>query len=123
MLSFELHRSRHASAQCVVFCTPYSAAGWIRPLYFPEEIGLIEKHKAMFTFGSMTLLVGGLALASLLVYGWLSGHELPLWPAILVALVNIAGALKLVQETRARRGMQQRDQSVAQSDQGNRRRK
>ncbi len=67
---------------------------------------MIEKYKGMFSFGSMTLLVGGLALATLLAYGWLSGHELPLWPALLVALVNIVGAVKLAQETRAKRAAQ-----------------
>jgi hypothetical protein len=68
---------------------------------------LIEKYKGMFSFGSMTLLVGGLALASLLVYGWLSGHELPLWPALLVAAVNVFGAVKLAQETKAKRAAMQ----------------
>ena len=47
-------------------------------------------------FGNMTLLVGGLALAGLLFYGLTSGHELPFWPAVAVALVNLVGAGKLI---------------------------
>lgn len=80
---------------------------------------MIEKYKGMLSFGSMTLLVGGLALAILLFYGWLSGHELPLWPALLVALVNVVGAVKLAQETRNKRAMQQSGPSAAQPAQRN----
>lgn len=54
--------------------------------------------KIYLSFGVLTLLVGGLALAGLLYYGWSSGQELPLWPALAVALVNIVGAIKLVME-------------------------
>jgi hypothetical protein len=60
-----------------------------------------------FSFGSMTLLVGGLALFSLLLWGWMSGQPLPLWPALLVAAVNVYGAVRLVQETRTRRAAMQ----------------
>lgn len=51
----------------------------------------------------MTLLVGGLALAGLLAYGLISGHELPLWPALTVALVNLVGAGKLIYDARLAR--------------------
>ena len=61
-----------------------------------------DLDKGVFSFGSMTLLVGGLALAVLLYWGWKSGQALPLWPALLVAAVNLFGAFKLVQETRAK---------------------
>lgn len=53
--------------------------------------------------GSLVLLVGAVALAGLLVYGWVSGQELPLWPALLVAGVNLVGAVKLLLEARARK--------------------
>jgi len=59
--------------------------------------------KSVFSFGSMTLVVGGLALALLLFWGWRSGEALPLWPALLVAAVNVFGAVKLVLEGKARR--------------------
>lgn len=58
--------------------------------------------KGILSFGSMTLLVGGLSLFALLLWGWLSGHPLPLWPALLVAAVNVVGAVRLLQETKAR---------------------
>lgn len=63
---------------------------------------MAEDYKGMFSFGSMTLLVGGLALFALLAWGWLSGQSLPLWPALLVAGVNVVGAVKLLQETKAK---------------------
>jgi len=63
---------------------------------------MVENYKGMFSFGSMTLLVGGLALFALLAWGWLSGQSLPLWPALLVAGVNVVGAVKLLQETKAK---------------------
>ncbi len=63
---------------------------------------MAEDYKGMFSFGSMTLLVGGLALFALLAWGWLSGQSLPLWPALLVAGVNVVGAIKLLQETKAK---------------------
>lgn len=63
--------------------------------------------KGVFSFGSMTLVVGGLALAGLLFWGWKTGQELPVWPALLVAAVNIFGAFKLVQEAKARQAARQ----------------
>ena len=65
-----------------------------------------EKH-GVLSFGSMTLLVGGLALAGLLVWGWKTGQELPLWPALLVAAVNVFGAVKLVMEARTKQAARQ----------------
>ncbi len=62
----------------------------------------MDINKGALSFGSMTLLVGGLALAGLLFWGWKTGQELPLWPALLVAAVNLFGAFKLVRETKAR---------------------
>jgi hypothetical protein len=69
-------------------------------------------YKELLSFGSMTLLVGALGLALLLLWGWQSGQELPLWPALLVAGVNVFGALKLLQETRARQAAA-REQAVS----------
>lgn len=64
---------------------------------------MVDINKGVLSFGSMTLLVGALALAGLLFWGWKTGQDLPLWPALLVAAVNVVGAVKLVLETRARR--------------------
>jgi len=67
-----------------------------------EAAEVADINKGALSFGSMTLLVGGLALAGLLFWGWKTGEELPLWPALLVAAVNVFGAFRLVMETRAR---------------------
>lgn len=54
-----------------------------------------RQQQGFIDFGTMTLLIGGLALVGLLVYGAQSGHELPLWPAVVVMLVNIVAAAKI----------------------------
>lgn len=59
--------------------------------------------RGIFSFGSMTLLVGGLALFGLLAWGWMTGQPLPLLPALLVAAVNIVGAVRLLQETKVKK--------------------
>jgi len=75
---------------------------------------MVDINKGVLSFGSMTLLIGGLALAGLLFWGWKTGQELPLWPALLVAAVNVFGALKLVIETRARQAARQAAAKAAQ---------
>lgn len=74
---------------------------------------MVDINKGVLSFGSMTLLIGGLALASLLFWGWKTGQQLPLWPALLVGAVNVFGAVKLVMETRARRAARQADDAAA----------
>lgn len=69
----------------------------------PEDSKLNRKERGNASFGVMTLIVGALALAGLLVYGWRSGQPLPLWPAIAVALVNIIAAVKIVLDTKKAR--------------------
>lgn len=61
-----------------------------------------ERNKGIFSFGSMLLIVGALGLAGLLFWGWKTGQDLPLWPALAVVAVNLLGAFKLLQATRAR---------------------
>lgn len=67
------------------------------------------REKSYLSFGVMTLIVGGLALLGLLLYGWQSGQPLPLWPALAVALVNIIAALRLIKERKALRRPPNRD--------------
>jgi hypothetical protein len=67
-----------------------------------ERRQVADLDKGVLSFASMTLIVGGLALAGLLFWGWWTGQSLPLWPALLVAGVNLLGAVKLVQETKAK---------------------
>ena len=76
---------------------------------------MVDINKGALSFGSMTLLVGGLALAGLLFWGWKSGQELPLWPALLVAAVNVVGAVKLVMEAKAKRAAQQAAAAAAEA--------
>ena len=55
-----------------------------------------RREYGFISFGTMTLLIGGMALAGLLLYGWTSGQELPVWPAVAVVLVNLVASIKLV---------------------------
>lgn len=57
---------------------------------------LNHQQRGSINYGVMTMLVAGLALAGLLFYGWQTGQELPVWPALAVILVNIVAAGKLL---------------------------
>lgn len=58
----------------------------------------------VFSFVSLSQVVGALALVGLLLYGWITGQSLPLWPAVLVVAVNVVLAVRLVLEVKGRRG-------------------
>lgn len=62
-----------------------------------------RKEKGAINAGVLTLMVAGAALAGLLIYGWQSGQELPLWPALAVAAVNVIAALKVVVDVKKSR--------------------
>lgn len=68
---------------------------------------MTDNNHGIFSFGSMTLIVGGLALLGLLAWGWVSGQSLPLWPALLVAAVNVVASVKVFRETKAKRAAMQ----------------
>ena len=74
---------------------------------------MISRESGFVGVGAIVLLIGGLSLAALLIYGWSSGHELPFWPAIAVALVNLVGAAKIVLDTKKAKGLRPRADSNA----------
>lgn len=80
----------------VIFAPGRAAASAGTIINHIEDLTLNSRQDGFVNFGIMTLLVGGLALAGLLIYGAQSGHELPLWPALAVTLVNLVAAGKLV---------------------------
>jgi hypothetical protein len=55
-----------------------------------------HKQDGFINGGVMTLLIGGLAIGGLLLYGSVTGQELPVWPAVLVGIVNLAAAGKVI---------------------------
>lgn len=69
---------------------------------------MIRRERGFVSFGAMTLLIGGLALAILLLYGWKSGYELSLWQAVAVVLVNLVAAVKLVLDTRRMKALRRK---------------
>lgn len=68
------------------------------------------RQNGFISFAAMTILVGGLAFAGLLLYGLKSGQELPLWPAIAVALVNLVAAAKIILDVKKAKKLQQEQQ-------------
>jgi hypothetical protein len=80
------------------------------------EVILNLKQQGFISFGSTVLLLGGLALAGALLYGLQSGYELPLWPAIAVALVNLIAAGKLIYDVRARKQQQGQPKAAPRTD-------
>lgn len=82
---------------------------------FHKEVELIHRQRGFINFGSMTLLIGGLALAGLLLYGWRTGQDLPVLPAVAVALVNIVGAGRLIYETKRKKDLLARAQAEAEA--------
>ena len=71
-------------------------------------------HHKQFGFVNgaiMTLLIGGLAIGGLLLYGLVSGQELSVWPAVLVGLVNLVAAVKVILDVKKTK--QQRDATRA----------
>lgn len=60
-------------------------------------------NKGFFSFTALSVLIGGLAIIGLLLYGWSTGQSLPLWPALLVVAVNVVLTIKLVLDVKARR--------------------
>jgi hypothetical protein len=65
-----------------------------------EDSALIFRQDGFIKGSVIVLLIGGLMLGGLLVYGAKSGHELPFWPAIAVVLVNLVAAAKIVLDTK-----------------------
>lgn len=59
-------------------------------------MALKQFQKGRIGADGITLLVGGAALAGLLIYSAQSGYELPLWPALAVIAVNLTAAGRLV---------------------------
>jgi membrane protein YqaA with SNARE-associated domain len=98
----------------VIGCGAARTSGAMQSGWQPEAEKVVDIKKGVLSFGSMTLLVGGLALVGLLLWGWKTGQELPLWPALLVAAVNVFGAFRLVMETRARQAARQAAAKAAQ---------
>lgn len=74
---------------------------------------MADPTKSKRPFGSILLIVGAVALAVLLFWGWYTGEDLPVWPALLVAAVNLVGAYRLLQAMRVQRAAQQATATAA----------
>lgn len=72
-----------------------------------EDLALKRMQEGFMSGGVMTILIGGLALGGLLVYGSRAGHELPLWPAVAVCLVNLVAAIKIILDVKKAKKLRQ----------------
>ncbi|MCF8184728.1 MAG: hypothetical protein K9J43_07105 [Polynucleobacter sp.] len=72
-----------------------------------EKLALNRKQEGFINGSAITILIGGLALGGLLVYGLKTGQELPIWPAIAVVVVNLIAATKLVMDIRTAKKLKQ----------------
>lgn len=59
-----------------------------------------HKQGGFINGGVITLLIGGLAIGGLLLYGSATGQELPVWPAVVVGLVNLVAAGKVFMDVK-----------------------
>lgn len=59
-----------------------------------------NSQKGVINGGIIAMLIGGLAVGGLLVYGALTGQELPFWPSVVVILVNIVAAVRVFMAAR-----------------------
>ena len=59
-----------------------------------------HKQHGFINGGVITLLIGGLAIGGLLLYGSVTGQELPVWPAVVVVLVNLVAAGKAIMDVK-----------------------
>jgi len=53
--------------------------------------------------GMLVILIGGLMIGGLFLHSYVTGQELPLWPALAVIGVNLYGAWMLFKEGQMRR--------------------
>lgn len=72
-----------------------------------ENLTLNRKQDGFIGGDVIGILIGGVALGGLLLYGSMSGQELPLWPAVIVGLVNVVAAVNVV--LRVRKARRQRN--------------
>lgn len=61
-----------------------------------------------FINGSIiAMLIGAVALGGLLLYGLMTGQELPIWPAVAVGVVNLAAAGKVLFDVKKAKKLRQ----------------
>lgn len=68
-----------------------------------------HKQDGFINGGVITLLIGGLAIGGLLLYGSVTGQELPVWPAVLVSVVNLVAAVKVVMDVKKTKKLRQQE--------------
>lgn len=71
-----------------------------------------HKQGGFINGGVITLLVGAIAIGGLLLYGSVTGQTLPVWPAVLVGVVNLLAAGKIFMDVK--KAKQQRQAAQAQ---------
>ncbi len=71
-----------------------------------------HKQHGFINGGIVTLLIGGLAIGGLLLYGSVTGQELPVWPAVVVGIVNLVAATKVIIEVKKNKQLRQQERAA-----------
>lgn len=66
-----------------------------------------RKQHGFINGSIIAMLIGGLALGGLLLYGLMTGQELPIWPAIAVGVVNLVAAGKVLLDVKKAKKLRQ----------------
>lgn len=66
-----------------------------------------RKQHGFINGSIIAMLIGGLALGGLLLYGSMTGQELPVWPAIAVGVVNLVAAGKVLFDVKKAKKLRQ----------------
>lgn len=73
---------------------------------------MLHKQHGFINGGIITLLIGGLAIGGLLLYGSVTGQELPVWPAVVVGLVNLVAAAKVFMDVKKAKQLREQKQAA-----------
>lgn len=67
--------------------------------------------------GMAIILISGLILGALFVHSYTTGEQLPIWPALAVICVNLAGVWRTLKDVQARRRMHDAARRQSESNQ------
>ncbi len=71
------------------------------------------KQNGFISGDIIAIVIAGVALGGLLIYGSQTGQELPVWPAIAVVLVNLVAAGRVIWSVNKAKKLQQEQRANA----------
>lgn len=80
--------------------------------FFKDSTVTRTQQRGFINGGIIAMLIGGVAIGGLLMYGLITGQELPLWPAVVVVVVNLVAAAKVFLDLKKAKKLRQTGQSA-----------